>query len=184
MDLAATFLARSRYYLTNEYPTKLRAAVEALPADVLWHRANAQSNSVGNLLVHLSGNVRQWIVSGVGGSPNRRDRAAEFAQERGAAAAQLLADLQHTLEEADEVLARLTAADLGSARTIQGRDTTVLEAVYHVVEHFALHLGQIILVAKAHAPGAVQFYEDAGGLAVPLWPSLARQSGGEKAAGS
>ena len=66
------------------------------------------------------------------------------------------------------------SSDLGQVRTIQGRDTTVLEAVYHVVEHFALHLGQVILVAKIHAPGAVRFYEDAGGLARPLWPALVR----------
>ena len=177
MDLAAVFVARSRYFLSTEYPTKLRAAVEALPADALWQRPNPQSNSVGNLLVHLSGNVRQWIVSGVGGAANTRDRAAEFAQQRGPAAAELLAELERTLAEADEVLGRLTAEDLGSMRMVQGRELTVLEAVYHVVEHFALHLGQIILVAKARAPGALQFYDDAGGLAVPLWPALATRGG-------
>ena len=174
MDLATTFLARSRYYLTQEYPTKLRAAVEALPAEALWHRPDPQSNSVGNLLLHLSGNVRQWIVSGVGGEPATRDRAAEFARQDGPSAAELLTTLERTLDDAANVLARLTVADLGSTRTIQGRDLTVLEAVYHVVEHFALHLGQIILIAKAQSPGAVRFYDDADGRAVPLWPSLAK----------
>ena len=72
------------------------------------------------------------------------------------------------------MIATLTPHDLASRRTIQGREVTVLEAVYHVVEHFALHAGQIILVSKIHAPGAVRFYDDAGGLARPLWPELAR----------
>jgi uncharacterized damage-inducible protein DinB len=175
MDLASEFIERSRHYLQTEYRTKLRAAVTAMPADALWWRANDQSNSVGNLLLHLTGNIRQWIVSGVGGAPDARDRASEFAARSGADAGELLANLERALDEVDAVLAGLTAEDLGSRRTIQGRELTVFAAVYHVVEHFSLHLGQIILVAKLHAPGTVRFYEDAGGLARPLWPEMARQ---------
>jgi len=178
MDIAATFLASSRHYLGTEYRTKIRVAVEALPAEALWWRPNDASNSVGNLLLHLAGNVRQWIVGGVGGVPGARDRAGEFAARSGPGAAELLAELERALDEADAVLARLTPAELRSTRTIQGRETTVHEAVYHVVEHFSLHLGQVILMAKLHAPGAVRFYEDAGGLARPLWPALVRPSTG------
>jgi uncharacterized damage-inducible protein DinB len=179
MNLAEHFLAQSRHYLHTEYPTKLRAAVQALPPNALWWRANDQSNSVGNLLMHLNGNVRQWIVSGVGGAPSTRDRAGEFDARSGASAGELLSQLESTLDEVDAVLAGLSAADLSASRTIQGRDTTVFEAVYHVVEHFSMHMGQIILVAKLHAPGSLHFYEDAGGLARPLWPELVRspQSG-------
>jgi uncharacterized damage-inducible protein DinB len=173
MDIAQRFIDRSRFYLQTEYRIKLRAAVEALPADAVWWRPNEQSNSVGNLLAHLAGNVRQWIVSGVGGAPNARDRAAEFDARSGPAAAELLASLERTLEEADAVIAKLSAADLATARSIQGRDITVFDAIYHVVEHFSLHLGQIILITKLHAPGAIHFYEDAGGLARPVWKELA-----------
>jgi uncharacterized damage-inducible protein DinB len=174
MNLAASFLDRSRHYLGTEYRVKIRAAVEAMPADALWWRANDQSNSVGNLLLHLNGNVRQWILGGVGGASNTRDRAGEFSARSGATASELLAQLDRTLDEVDAVLAGLTEADLSGKRTIQGRDITVFEAVYHVTEHFAMHMGQIILMAKFHAPGAVRFYEDAGGLARPLWPDLVR----------
>ena len=90
-DLAASFLERSRHFLTYEYRTKVRLAVESLPPDALWRRANEQSNSVGNLLLHLAGNVRQWIVGGVGGAPDTRYRAAEFETRTGAEAATLLA---------------------------------------------------------------------------------------------
>jgi uncharacterized damage-inducible protein DinB len=170
-DPAAAFLARSRDLLGHEYRTKIRLAVSALPADALWARPHAQANAAGNLLLHLAGNVRQWIVGGVGRRPSVRDRNAEFAAREGADAAALLARLDAVLDEADAVLASLSPADLPTRRTIQGRDTTVLEAVYHVVEHFSLHLGQLILLAKAAAPGQVQFYEDepTGG-ARPLWP--------------
>jgi uncharacterized damage-inducible protein DinB len=174
--LAEAFLARSRHYLHTEYPTKLRAAVKALPPDALWWRANASSNSVANLVLHLTGNVRQWIVGGVGGVAVARDRAGEFAARAGGDADELLAGLDAALDEVDDVLSRLTADDLCGRRSIQGRDTTVIDAIYHVVEHFSLHLGQIIVIAKLHAPGAVRFYEDAGGLARPLWPELVNRA--------
>jgi uncharacterized damage-inducible protein DinB len=174
MQLHELFLARSRHYLGVEYRIKIRAAVESMPAEALWWRANEQSNSVGNLLMHLAGNIRQWIVGGIGRQPNARDRDGEFGARGGATAEELLADLDRAIDEVDAVLADLTEADLATTRTIQGRDVTVLEAVYHVTEHFAMHAGQIILVAKIHAPGAVKFYEDAGGLARPLWPALLR----------
>ena len=172
MDPAQLFITRSRYYLQHEYRIKLRAAVEALPEDALWWRPNARSNSVGNLLSHLTGNVRQWIVSGVGGTATARDRSAEFAAVSGSDSVELLGNLERVLEEADAVLAKLSTEDLATRRMIQGREISVLEAVYHVVEHFSLHMGQIIFIAKLHNPGGVKFYEDAGGLAKPLWPSL------------
>jgi uncharacterized damage-inducible protein DinB len=163
------FVDKARYLLLTEYRTKIRLAVEALPEDALWWRANDQSNSVGNLLLHLTGNVRQWMVSGVGGAPDIRHRAEEFAAQGGPSAAELLANLNQVLDDVDRVLGRLTPDSLLERRMIQGRDITVLEAIFICVEHFSMHLGQIILLAKLRAPGAVQFYEDAGGLARPVW---------------
>ena len=169
MDIAAQFIARSRHYLASEYPKKIRLCLDTLPADALWKRSDAGSNSIGNLLLHLEGNVRQWIVSSVGGVPDHRQRASEFAATAGADAATLFAALRSTLDAADAVIAGLSADDLASRRTIQGRDVSVFDAIYHVVEHFSLHTGQIILLTKQFAPGGVQFYENAGGLAIPKY---------------
>lgn len=166
------FVGTARRYLRVEYWTKLRHAVEALPETALWSRANDGSNSVGNLLMHLAGNIRQWMVGGVGGAPNVRDRAGEFAAREGQTRAALLDHLDRVLEEVDRVLARVTPAELLERRTVQARDITVLEAIFHVVEHFSYHLGQIVLITKQHAPDAVVFYEDAGGQARPVWKDL------------
>ncbi|HVF41125.1 MAG TPA: DinB family protein [Gemmatimonadaceae bacterium] len=163
------FIERSRYYLVREYPTKIRLAIEAMPAGAIWSRPKDTSNSVGNLIVHLAGNVREWIVAGIGGEPNVRDRQSEFARSDGPGSKELLAELQCSVTDADRVLERLDARDLCRECTIQGRKTTIMSAVYHVVEHFAMHTGQIILLAKLHAPGAIRFYDDSSGLAVPLW---------------
>jgi uncharacterized damage-inducible protein DinB len=168
-ELARAFIIESRELLARDYLPKIRLACAALDDAALWWRANEQSNSIGNLILHLSGNVRQWIVSGVGGAEDARDRAAEFDRRDPISRDALIERLTRTLAEVDEVLAALPDAALLEPRRIQGRDVTVLHAVYHVVEHFAMHTGQIILLAKSLAPGAVRFYEDAGGLARPLW---------------
>ena len=167
MDIAHAFLERSRQYLVREYPVKIQRCLDVLPADALWRRDDESENSIGNLLLHLAGNVRQWIIAGVGGAPDLRERSAEFSARAGHDAATLMGRLRDTLGEVDDVLARLDATQLAEPRRIQGRDVKVLDAVYHVVEHFSMHTGQIILLTKRYAPGHVQFYEDAGGLAVP-----------------
>lgn len=168
------FLERSRYYLAEEYIVKIRHSVAALPDGALWHRANDDSNSIGNLLAHLAGNIQQWVVEGIGGSNFSRDRAREFSRRDDGTAGKLLADLEAAVMDSDSVLARLSVEDLGRSCRIQGRDTTVLTAIYHVVEHFAMHTGQIVMIAKAHAPGAIRFYDDTDGRARPLWGGAER----------
>lgn len=163
------FLDKSRYYLATEYPSKIRLSVQDLSYDDIWRRVNEDSNSIGNLIVHLAGNIRQWIVAGVGGAPSDRNRASEFAMRNGPMIPELLNLLAAAVSDADRVLATLTENDLTLERTIQGRETRVFDAIYHVVEHFSMHTGQIIMMAKMYAPGAVKFYDDAGGNAVPLW---------------
>jgi len=168
-QIGRLFLDRARYLLVTEYRTKIRLAVDALPEDSLWWRPNDESNSVGNLLLHLAGNVRQWMVAGVGGASDIRHRAAEFAAHSGPPRAELLAALNQVLDDVERVLGGLTPEALLERRTIQDRDITVLDAIFICVEHFSMHLGQIILIAKLRTPGAIQFYEDAGGLATPVW---------------
>ena len=169
MTAAENFIDRSRYWLTKEYPIKIRHCVSTLSRAVVWARPNKTSNSIGNLIVHLTGNVSEWILGGVGGRAISRYRAGEFAQRDGADGLTLLTNLESVLGEADAVLANLSEEDLQRSLVIQDRDTTVLAAIYHVVEHFAMHTGQIIMLTKMYVPGKIQFYEDAGGLARPTW---------------
>lgn len=163
------FLERSRYYLAEEYPAKIRQCVAALPDGELWKRSNESSNSIGNLLLHLAGNIREWIVGGVGGNPVHRDRPAEFSARDGPDGGTLLENLESAVRDADTVIAGLSEADLLRSRTIQGRETSVLAAIYHVVEHFAMHTGQIVLITKERAPETIRFYDDTVGNATPLW---------------
>ena len=148
-DVAQAFLRESRQYLRGAYLTAIERSVAPLTDAQVWWRPNEASNSIGNLILHLSGNVRQWIVGGVGQQPNQRNRQQEFDERETIPKEQLLARLRTVLDEADAVLANLTEARLTEPRRIQGRDTTVLKAIYHVVEHFSTHTGQILWIAKS-----------------------------------
>ena len=148
-DLSMAFISESRMLLTTEFLPKIERAVGALGDADVWWRPNEASNSVGNLLLHLCGNVSQWILEGVGGRPFERHRQEEFDERRPLAAALLLARIRSVMQEADEVLGALEPGALLETRRIQGYDTTVFAAVYHVVEHFSMHTGQIIWIAKA-----------------------------------
>lgn len=169
MQTGQTFIDESRRYLTREYLPKIERCLEQLGDDEVWWRPNEASNSVGNLLLHLAGNIRQWIVSGVGGAPDARRRQEEFDARTPLPAADLLARLRAALDEVDAVLAGLDPAVLLETRTFQGHERTVMEAIYHVVEHFGMHTGQIIYVTKLLQGGDLQLYRVSEGIATPNW---------------
>jgi uncharacterized damage-inducible protein DinB len=144
-----TFLAKSRSLLVSEYLPKIERCLEHLTDEDVWWRPNDASNSIGNLLLHLRGNVTQWIIGDVGGQARERRRQQEFDERTHVPAKELLANLRAVVEEAAEVIRGLDDHALIGRRQIQDYDVTVLEAIYHVVEHFSMHTGQIILLTKA-----------------------------------
>ena len=151
------FLADSRYLLAEEHLPHIVKCLNQLTEKEIWWRPNAASNSAGNLVLHLCGNVRQWIISNLGENPDMRDRDSEFA-ERGPLARRVLATrLKRTVLEACEVLDRLPEASLSRKYVIQGLRVTGLEAVAHVVEHFAYHTGQIIYITKLKGARDLEF---------------------------
>jgi len=148
-DITQEFLAKSRSLLLSDYLPKIERCLEHLTDEDVWWRPNDASNSIGNLLLHLRGNVTQWIIGGVRGQARERRRQQEFDERTRIPAGELLAQLRSAVEEAAEVIRGLDADALISRRQIQDYDVTVLDAIYHVVEHFGMHTGQIILLTKA-----------------------------------
>jgi uncharacterized damage-inducible protein DinB len=133
----------------SELSGRIEDCLGRLTADQIWVRNADNENSVGNIVLHLCGNVRQWILSGVGGQPDHRDRDSEFAARGGFQPAELAAKLKAVTGEAAEVIRNVPVARLMEKKTIQKvYDTTMMEAIYHVVEHFAGHTGQIIFATK------------------------------------
>ncbi len=159
-ELATLFLASSRNTLFNQHWPRLKECVEPLTVEQIWWRPNDASNSVGNLVLHLNGNVTQWIVTSFNREQDKRDRPAEFSAGGGFTAAELLARLDATMTEAARVLDRLTVDELIAPFEIQGYKTCGLDAVYHVVDHFGLHFGQIAYIAKSLTARDLGFYKE------------------------
>jgi len=159
-ELAILFLDCSRKKLLEESWPRLKNCVAALSEAQLWWRPNDASNSIGNLLLHLNGNVTQWLLVSFNKNEDRRNRPAEFAARQGTTPAELLAMLGATLNEVAVVLRRLTVEELLAQYQIQGYHVRGLEAVYHVVEHFGQHYGQIAYIAKTLGGRDLGFFKE------------------------
>lgn len=163
------FVSCAREFLVEEYLPKIERCLERLSDEQIWWRPNEESNSIGNLVLHLCGNARQWIVSGVGGAADGRDRDAEFAQRESIERGELLALLRTTLLDVESVLKVISPDTLLERRTIQGSDVDVLEAIFHVTEHFSMHTGQIIMLTKMLTSTDLRFYGFEDGAPVHRW---------------
>lgn len=157
MALESDFLGFSARKLA-QLSSRIEDCLRRLTPEQVWSRAGDNQNAVGNLVLHLSGNVRQWIVSGVGGAADVRDRDAEFAARGGAPAADLAALLSSTVGEAAAILDGLAPGRLTERLRIQGYDVTVLEAIYACVEHFSHHTGQILYATKLFSGADLGYY--------------------------
>ncbi|MEO8051920.1 MAG: DUF1572 family protein [Acidobacteriota bacterium] len=146
---------------------RIDTCVQKLTPEQIWMRSGTNQNTVGNLMLHLDGNVRQWILHGVGGQADLRDRDSEFAAQDGAGADKLRGSLRATVEEAGALLQALPAGRLMEHTQNQGCDCTVLAAIYHVVEHFAGHTFQIIYANKFATGEDLGFYAHLSGAQPP-----------------
>jgi uncharacterized damage-inducible protein DinB len=169
--IARAFLARASEYLVGDYLPKIEHCLAKLTDEQIWWRANEESNSIGNLILHLCGNARQWIVCGVGGKASTRDRDAEFAQREVIGRDELVHLLRATLAEVQSSLAEVDPSILLERRMIQGHDVDVLEAIFHVTEHFSMHAGQIFLLTKLLTATDLRFYDFEAGAPVERWHS-------------
>jgi len=168
-ETGKAFIAQSRYHLTQDFLPKIERCLDLLNDNQIWWRANPQSNSIGNLLLHLSGNARQWIVCGLGKASDSRDRDAEFAQRELIPRTELSEHLKRTISEVDQTLSLFDPEQLLSTQTIQGVQVSALEAILHVVEHFSMHTGQIILLTKLLTESDLAFYEFVDSKPVMKW---------------
>jgi len=165
------FIARASAYLLDDYLPKIERCLETLSDEQIWWRANEQSNSIGNLILHLCGNARQWIVCGVGSAPDKRNRDSEFEQRDVIPRSDLIALLRATLTDVDATLQSVDPLTLLEFRKIQGNDVDILEALFHVTEHFSMHTGQIIMLTKMLTASDLHFYDFEEDVPTQRWRS-------------
>ncbi len=158
-NIGSAYIAYSRRRLLKEYLPKIQLCVNELSEDDIWWRAHETDNSIGNLLLHLSGNICQWIIAGLGGVQDVRDRAKEFTERTHIPKTELLKMFEETLIEADRVLEQFDVSQILELKRIQKWDVTCLDAISHVVEHVAQHMGQIIYITKLRKGIDLKFYD-------------------------
>jgi hypothetical protein len=155
-DLAAAVGREAANELTSALG-RIKHCLGHLNDEQVWWRPRPSMNSIGNLILHLCGNVRQWVVAGLGGAADVRNRPAEFAERGPIPKSELLRRLDAVVDEAKAVLGRLTARQLLETRRIQGFDETGLAALLSSVPHFRGHTQEIIHLTRLQLGDAYQF---------------------------
>ena len=148
-QVAKLLIQEARYRLVEESIPRLHKCLDQLSVEEIWFRPNPNTVSIGNLVLHLCGNVRQWLISGLGGAPDKRERQVEFDEPGPLPTEELRARLDSLAKDIDVVLDKLTTDDLLSLRSIQGYDSSGVSILVHVVEHFSYHVGQVTIMVKS-----------------------------------
>ena len=163
-DIHVEFIKEIRRRLMDESLPRLHKCMEVLTEEEIWKRPNKNSNSAGNLILHLTGNVKQWIVSTLGNEVDDRHREAEFDEQGPISTAELLSSLDKVMKKADSVISKIEPEELTLTKNVQGYTETVLAILVHVTEHFSYHTGQVSYIAKTQKNLDLNYYnnEDLG----------------------
>jgi uncharacterized damage-inducible protein DinB len=154
-DVLELTLRALRTRITGVFPAQIHAAVQPLTEEQIWWRPNEASNSIGNLILHLTGSLNHFLNRNLGSLDYSRDRAAEFAERRTIPRAELLAVFDEMVANADRTFEQLTVARLSEASPEPKMSTVVLEDLLNVLAHFSTHVGQILWIAKMQAEGSI-----------------------------
>lgn len=155
-SVGRTYLATCRHRLA-ESVKKIKHCLGQLGEEQVWWRPRESQNSIANIVLHLCGNLRQWVISGAGEAPDVRDRPREFSERSPIPKAELIRRLEETVAQADTVLGNLTDQQLLEARRIQGFEETVLSAIFDSLAHFQGHAQEIVLMTRLQLGDAYRF---------------------------
>lgn len=156
--LLQTLRVEMRRRWEEESLSRAKKCVAMLSEEEIWHRFNDNALSAGNILLHLRGNIRQWVVCGLGGEPDDRNRDAEFEANRTAKKEGLVGGLEGTVREALEVVDRLRPEQVLASVAVQGFQESGLSILIHVTEHFSYHVGELTYITKLLKNADTRYY--------------------------
>ncbi len=144
----------------NESLDRIDLCLSQLDKQEIWQRPNSSSNAIGNLIIHLCGNITQYIISSLGGKPDDRVRDLEFDSKRDESSEKLLMQLEEVIKEATTIIEGQTREQLLRVRKVQGFTLSGVAILIHVVEHLSYHTGQIVYVTKQLKDIDLKLYGD------------------------
>ncbi|MEM6525836.1 MAG: DinB family protein [Bacteroidota bacterium] len=147
-------------YRIDESSRMVNICFNELSDDQLWKKPNSSGNSIGNLVLHLCGNIRQYAISSLGNRPDVRNRGVEFEEGQNFSKIELLSKLMNTVKEAKGVIFRVSKKELLRKRSVQGFDLSGSGIIIHVTEHYSYHTGQIALLTKLWKNQDLGFYDN------------------------
>ena len=154
---AKEFVEQSVSHLNQNTPRIIKCLAQ-LSEEEVWHRPNENSNSIGNLILHLCGNIRQYAISSLGNVPDNRIRDLEFYTREGYSKSELIEKLTQTVDDAVMVINCSTKTNLLQPRLVQGFNLTGIGIIIHVTEHYSYHTGQIAYYTKMVKDRDLGFY--------------------------
>lgn len=158
-NLAQNFVQQATIHFYENLP-RIEKCFAKLTEEQVWQTPNSNSNSIGNLILHLCGNIRQWVVSSIGNQQDIRQRDIEFSTKGGYSKAELYQKIKTTIEEAVQTIQNLNEKDLLEKKSVQGYTYSALGNIFHVVEHLSYHVGQIAYWTKVITDRDLGFYAD------------------------
>ena len=158
MDLSKLIAQEFKRRVFDESFVRIEKCLQMLSDDEIWTKPNDQTNSIGNLVLHLMGNARQYIISGLGGEKDERKRNLEFQMSSRCSTEELRSKMKSLKVELTEVINGLTHEQLTSTFRVQGFEEKGINIAIHVIEHFSYHVGQIALYTKLIKNKDLGFY--------------------------
>lgn len=152
------FLQQSAYRINLNYP-RLKTCIDMLSDTEIWQRPNSSSNSVGNLVLHLCGNMTQYIISALGKNKDDRNRDSEFSAKEGFTAAELLDKMKAVNDNCVTIITGLKEEQLAAKYEVQGYTMSGIAIIIHVTEHYSYHTGQIVFLTKSLKDTDTGFYK-------------------------
>ncbi len=154
-DITAVALDALRVRITKVFPEQIRKCLDTLTDEEIWSRPNEQSNSVGNLVLHLTGSLNHYLNRNLGGLDFRRNRDAEFAERTQIPRAELKKRFEEMVRRAAQTLASMTTARLAEPSPEPKMNRLVIEDLINIAIHLSAHTGQIVWITKMIRGGGV-----------------------------
>lgn len=132
----------------KENTPKVKKCLDEMSDGEIWKRPNPSCNSVGNMILHLCGNITQYIISSLGGIEDKRERDKEFSAEGGFTKVELFNKLESTVSQAGKIIEKVTPEEMLNKHSVQGFELSTIGIIIHVVEHYSYHTGQVIYWTK------------------------------------
>lgn len=159
ISMLGTEFREQAIYRMEESRKRVLACLDLVPEERIWEQPNPALNSMGNLVLHLCGNITQYILTTLGGAADNRNRDAEFSTRGGKNRAELKTLFDVVLQQSIDCIAAVTDQELAMIKAVQVYDLSGIGIILHVAEHLSYHTGQIALLTKLITEEDLGFYK-------------------------